>query len=326
MPVRRGEAQQGETVRLRMDFVLGGNLFDPVEVRQVEILDSTLSVLATIPAASIIREDTGQYYVDWSVPEAEPLEIHYDRWYATATAGATEKQFTNSFYVHAVTAGPTAYVSTAEAAAALPEGTLLSDSEIYELMLDCQKVIESVCGQPFLPITETRTFNGQGRSTLNVRSAIQSVTQIVVRGDYLNPECILDLTDLRIAVSRTMLAMGNVQPGGRSISVPGRLEPGCGIFPRGFANVQVTGAWGMYQSPPREIRMALLGLLRHAAACDDPHGVAAEAFETESVAGDRTWTLRKVWANVAVDGTTGFREIDSILARFMAPPMVMGVI
>lgn len=327
MPVNRGQAQQGETVRLGISFYLGGTLFDPYERRQVEILDSTAAVVQeTIAAGSIVREALGLYYVDWAVPAAQTVAGYLDRWYFTATSGATEKQITNSFFVHTVTSTAGDYMSAAEAAAYLPDAEVFSDAEILELTRRCQETIESVCGQKFLPVTETRVFNGQGRATLTVRNTIQSVSQILVRGDYLNPNCIMDLTDLRIAPSGTMLGLGNVQPGGRGVSAAGRLEPGCGIFPSGFSNIAVTGVWGMYTQVPREIESALGMLMRHAAACDDPLGPPSHAFESESVAGDRSFTLRKVWANIAVDGTTGFREVDAILARFMAPPVVMGVI
>jgi len=79
MAVDRGHAQPGQTVRLRAAFSLAGTPVDPFQIRQVEILDENMAVLATISGTSIVRAALGQYYVDWFVPSSEPVTIHFDR-------------------------------------------------------------------------------------------------------------------------------------------------------------------------------------------------------------------------------------------------------
>jgi hypothetical protein len=325
--VERAQAQQGETARLRADFRLGGTLFDPFEIRQVEILDDAFVVLATLSGASIVKDAVGQYHVDWPVPAAEATTLHYDRWYSTASSGATEKQGTLSFFVHSatVTGGESQWLSNLDLLPFLPTGTILTDVEIAENALLAQEMIESICGQKFTLLTEARDFSGQGEQILNVRTPIQSVTEVRILGCPPGTgDQVLEITDLRIGRSQTVLALGNVVP--KRYRVGGYLWPGgCSYFPYGFQNIRVTGTWGAFTEVPREIKRALGLLVRHIASCDDPVGSPAEAYDSENVAGDRSYTIRKVWHNVTQDATTGFADVDSILARYYAAPTVTAV-
>lgn len=335
MPVERGAAYQGQTVRLRILFQAAGTPVDPFEVRQVEILDSSLAVLATIPAASIVQSGVGQYYVDWAIPAAEAADLHHDRWYSTLTVGATEKQFTLSFLVLTSSGVATggAYITVAEARSFLPSDTPLTDAEIAEGIALAQEIIEEITGQTFTPIVKTVVFDGQGEPTLSIRRPIQTITSIRLRCDATTWETI-DIDDARISGSGTMIAFGNVVPkpfrraNNRCPSIC--ASSACRLFPRGFQNVEVSGTWGAFDEPPRQIRSALGLLLRYALVCEDSSGVPSAAFSSEAVANDRSYTLRQIWsglsarsgAGIVKNAMTGYPDVDAILARFIGPPTV----
>lgn len=335
MAVDRAHAQQGQSVRLGMRFSLGGSAVDPFEVRQVEVLDAQFAVLATF--ATTVHDGTGLFHVDWPVPADEPPTIHYDRWFATASSGGTEEVFTNSFQVltaEASTAG-TPYMTTDEARSIyLPEATEITDAQLAEMVLLAQETIEWVAGQVFLPVFETRTFNGSGKAALSIARPIQSITSINVLGcnGSTGSTSTIDPASVRISRGRCLLGLGNMQRFGHLLGdalagVPPwhGLGVGCGVWPAGFMNIEITGTWGAFAQVPRQIRHALGLLLQHAAVCDSPSGAMDSPYESESIAGDRTYVLRKIWTQARTSNGTGFPEVDAILARFNAG-VIVGVV
>jgi hypothetical protein len=196
-------------------------------------------------------------------------------------------------------------------------------------MARAQAAIERICGQRFSLISEVRTFDGMGRPVLNVRRAIQEVNGITLLGSCGGSDTALDVSDIRISGSKTMLAWGNVVPmpfrGLRWPSRCGSFDLSSCVFPMGFQNIQVDGIWGAWAAVPEEIILALGLLIQHASACDNPIGPHTAAHSAEATVGDWSYTIKKVWQNVIQDATTGFGEVDSILARYVAPPVVIGV-
>jgi hypothetical protein len=330
MDVERGLAHQGDTVRLRMRFKLAEVLTDPVDVRQVEIRRSDLSLLSTIASAAIVHDGTGLYHVDYAIPDDEPTDLHHDRWYGTLTTGATEKQFTLSFLVLAFTgAAGGSYLSLDEAQSYLADGTDLTDPQVEALVARAVEIVEDITGQNFVPRTETRTFSGSGQQILNLRRPIRSISSIVCLGSPPgNGDIDLDLSDIRIGESGTTIACGNIRGGmfRRRSYLSLHLGGGSGgYWSRGFSNIQVTGEWGAYDTCPASIKHAVGLLVRYMGECDDPQGGEA-AFESEKVEGDRDYTIRKIWNNVTQNAITGYSDVDAILARYMAAPVVVGVV
>lgn len=331
MAVDRYHASPGQTVRLSARFKFAGSLFDPFEVRQVQILDQDLAVLATISGASIVHDGTGIFHVDWFVPAAETPAIHYDRWFATAQSGGSEEQFTFGFQVlsSSADASTTPYITEAQMRAALPEATAISEEELLELVLLGQETIEWITGQSFLPRSATRTFDGSGRPFLSIRRPIQTISEARVLACGGGTETTIDVSSIRISGSRTMLALGNAQRFSARFAFGESRWPcsigSCGVWPSGFQNIAITGEWGAFTEVPRQIQRALMQLLRHTAACDDPLGLPSAAFKSESLAGDRQYTMRDVYTSAMTHNSTGFADVDAILSRFNCP-VTVGVV
>jgi hypothetical protein len=155
------------------------------------------------------------------------------------------------------------------------------------------------------------------------------VTAITILGSCGGADTALDISDIRISGSKTVLGWGNVVPmpyrGYRWPSRCGSFDLSSCVFPMGFQNVQVDGIWGAWTAIPEEIILALGLLIQHASACDNPIGPHTHAHSSESTAGDWSYTMRKVWNNVIQEANTGFGEVDAILARYHHPPIVIGV-
>ena len=153
MAVDRFAAQQGQTVRLEITFSIGGTVADPFEIRQAEIRNGSDQVVATFGGSAIVRETVGQYYVDWPIPQAEPLEIHFDKWYATGSEGGSEEVFTFNFLVlgFSTTTPGAAYMTLAEARDYLPSDTGITDNQLMMQVALVQEIIETKTGRHFPP-------------------------------------------------------------------------------------------------------------------------------------------------------------------------------
>jgi hypothetical protein len=330
MPVERGQAQRGQTVTLRAVFKLGGTLFNPSAISQVQIIDPDEStVLETITGAAIVHDGIGRYHVDWAIPDTADLDTHFDRWFWTSTVGAVEKQGTLHFLVLAATVGGTlgAYMSVDELKTYLPADTDLTDAQIVTQGALAQETIETICGRLFLPLEEARIFDGTGESIQPLDRHIQAVSEVEFR-DCDGTWQTMGFTDVRITKSRKMLSLGNtLTPRQRmnlgsarsysslcsGVSSGGIL---CGAFPSGVQNVRITGTWGFYTEVPLQIQDAMGRLVQYAGSCDDDTGSMSNPFLTESVPGGRAYTLRTILRNARVDQMTGYADVDAILKRF----------
>lgn len=334
MSVSRGLAQQGQTVRLGATFTLGGTLFDPFEVRQVQILASDgETVLATFSGAQIVHDSLGNFHVDWAIPSDEATDVHFDRWFLTASSGGTEDQETEHFLVlpfSTVSAGA-AYLSVSEMRELLPGDSTLTDSQLSTMIAMAQRVIEEVTGRTFLPYPKTVTYDGNGRGYLPLGEPIISVSEarIIGCGSDSDSDTLLDVTKIRIAKSKMGLFLGNVTR--RSdcrygsdwpFHGAGPVSAFCGVWPSGSQNVAISGNWGTHTTVPSTIQGCLIQLVRNAAFCDDPLALPSHAFKSESIPGDRNYTLAEVWQNVKLNNMTGYPDIDRILSRNYASPSV----
>jgi len=325
MPVERAAAQQSETVRLRIDFRLGGTLFDPFEVRQVEIRDPAGVILETIPMGSIVQDGVGLYRVDHAIAAAAEIDNHFDRWYSTQVSGATEKQFSLKFYVlPAMTggAGSSPYLTAAESASYLPEDTALTTGEIAGLVALMQEQVEAVTGDIFQPVTMARVFDGNGEVYLPFDRPLAEITKL----EYLDGASWSDvgIDNVRIKRSGRGIVLGNAVSYSRFPSRTRRFLDqtlgfgGCGAFPAGSMNVRITGVWGRWTEVPLQIKAAVGTLVKYAAQCDNPTGLGSNPYSGESIPNDRSFTLRQILRNVSVDNLTGYPDVDAILVRFRA--------
>lgn len=338
MAVERGSAQRGETVTLRIRFEQSGTLADPSSVDKVEILDESLAVVDTPAVAGVVHDGVGLYHLDWPVPAAEPLELHYDRWTVTPVLGASQKTFTLSFFVHDFSgaAAGTPYLTPAELAAYLPDSTTLSSAEIVELGALAQEIVEAVCGQKFLPVTAARVFDGLGK-------AVQPVDLPIVRGSVTKIEVLwddsgwtdatpTDADNVRYMKGRRMIGLGNVlsrsqAAGGVHLPYWLRSHGACGVFPAGLQNVRITASWGRWTEVPRQIKAAVGTLVRYSGDCDDAQGIPSNPYVDESVPGGRAYKLRTILVSGAmVDRLTGYPDVDAVLKRFTRLPRAVAVL
>lgn len=334
MPVIRHHAQRGETVRLRITFRTSGTPFDPFEVRAVEIRDPSGVLIDTITA--IVKDAVGEYHVDWAVPTTADLGFYSDTWYATATVGATEKPHYHDFYVFEVgsTSLVTPYLTTSEQAAWVPDGTELSGAELANIAAIGQEIIETACGQKFVPVTMARVFDGSGRGLLQLDYWIREITMVeYLNGDGTTWEDVTStVSDFRIAKSNFAIGIGNLTSFSQGGGYTGRrrhtwscdYRRGCG-WPAGFQNVRITGSWGKWATPPLQIKQANGMLIEIAGECDNPQGDPDSAYESEDVKGGRNYKLRQILKSAMTDRSTGNPDIDAKLARFrrVRPPRVI---
>ena len=313
MAVERQDAAQGTVVTLRANFRQGGVLVDPYEVRQVLILDASLNVLDTI--STVTHDGVGRYSVTWSIPTDATVAVHHDRWFSTYESGGTESQFTLNFYVAPEGAAAlTRYISIEAAKTFLPEGNTLTDSEIDEMILLAMETIERITDQKFVPVSESRTFDGTGENYLNVRTPIRSLSKIEILdcdGSVVGEGSV---GYVRITPSRTLLMHAREQGFPRY-----RTAANACMFPSGIQNIRVTGEWGRYAEPPRLIKHATGLLVGYMGSEDEPTGTPGTPFVSENAPGDRSYQLRRIWQNKPLESLgTGFPDVDSILARFRA--------
>jgi hypothetical protein len=322
MAVDRGHAQQGQIVRIGIKFTLAGSPIDPSEIRQVEITDQDGNVLSTLTGALIVHDGTGLYHVDWPIPITEPANVHYDKWYATAISGGAEEVFTNIFQVLTFNASTvnTPYMTTPEARLYLPPDTTATDLQIAENVVLGQQWIERITGRWFLPRSETRTFHGNGFAVLGLDHGLLSVAEVRILNCGGGDDSLIAPTAVRIGHAGTTLALGNAQRfGDRLLGVAGPpwiRSGGCGVWPTGFMNVQITGDWGDYAEVPIPIKRALGALLRYTMICDDPYATPTAAFGSESIPGDRQYTMRDIWTANITKNATGYGDIDAILSSY----------
>ena len=260
----------------------------------------------------------------------DTLELHQDLWYATAVAGATEKQFPAYFFVHdfgGVSAG-SPYLTADEALAYLPSDTPLTGTAAAALAVLAQEIVETVTGEKFLAFTMARVFDGNGTGFQPVDMDIQEVSDIeVLWGTVWESQ---GTVGIRIGGSRKSLAWGNIVPFSRSLNRNDRQQRffgssgACGAFPAGYQNIRVTGVWGPYSSVPLQIKHAVGLLVQYSGSCLEAgeQGSPENPYLSEVVAGGRTWVLRTIFKAAQRDRGTGFADVDGILARF---PGVMSV-
>lgn len=320
MSVSRYAAEQGQTVVLGIRFETStGALYDPSDISQVEILDADSNVIATIPGASIVNDAVGIYHVEWAIPGAETLGKHYDKWYYTPTAGGTEINATLEFIVYAAgTFSPAAYyLSVADARANCLPDCPLTDSEIQYLIGIAMAIVDRVCNQHFLPVTETRDFDGTGSFYLECDEPMQELKSIENLDDAT---ATYDVSDYRIRGTWLIHKDGRAWP-------YNQLEPPTGedavsycsgtgeVFSRGWKNIRVEAAWGLYENVPNLVVQATCLLVMYGAKWGTVRGPMFANFSSESTDG-YAYTLRKVFEKASIHQETGLPDVDGLLVKF----------
>lgn len=214
----------------------------------------------------------------------------------------------------------------------LPADTELTDAEIGTILTLAIETVESICGQRFEPVTRSIIVDGSGRMVQPLPAPLQSVTAIEFRQSDGSWSAVT-YGDIRIGRSRKMLSAGNavsfsqqVLRGvrrsawccGGSGGLSGLNDyPNC-VFPAGFQNIRVTGAWGRWADVPVPIADAIGRLVEYAGSCDNPTGSVNEPFMAESVPGGRSYTMREILRDARANRMTGFADVDAVLARYPA--------
>jgi hypothetical protein len=314
MAVSRWAAEQGQTVQLGIKFHdPNGNLYDPYEIRQVEIMREDLSIQKTFVTSEVHRLSTGRYYIEWVIPGSETVGKHYDKWYYTPEAGHDEVTAQLEFYVYASGTFTTDdyYLSVSDAKAnCLDADTGLTDPQIQYLITLAMAIIDRCCEQHFLPVTGSRVFDGTGSYYLDMDEPIQSVTNIE---NLDSASYSYTVSDFRI--KGTWLIHKDYVEGAE---LPAHLA--CGVtdtslFPKGHQNIRVTGTWGLYETVPDLITQATCLLLYFGGQWDTVTGPMISPNMNESVEG-YAYTLRKVYEHAGIHKETGYPEVDTILAQF----------
>jgi hypothetical protein len=214
------------------------------------------------------------------------------------------------------------FITLAQLRQYVPADSTLTDAELETMGALAESIVQRGSGRTLVPYTGSRIFNGEGTPLLDVRSPMVAVTAVEQRccGDTWE-DLLVDC--LSISRSGMLLLIGNVVPapfrrvGDWHGCGPGTIsrQIACGVFPMGLANIRVTGTWQDSVSVPPLAVAAVGGLVRHAASCDDPVGLPHTPYKSESVGGDRTYVLREIDRQAGVDMTTGYPDVDSMIAK-----------
>jgi hypothetical protein len=84
--IKRGV--QGSPITLILNFYRNGALLNPFNIQDVDILDSSLSVIATITPVMV---STGKYSVTWNIPAAQATGSYFHQWTWQATSALGTK-------------------------------------------------------------------------------------------------------------------------------------------------------------------------------------------------------------------------------------------
>ena len=126
------------------------------------------------------------------------------------------------------------------------ENYLLTDidlsfhSQIEEWISVVEKDIENYTKRKFTPVTETRLFDGNGRTAIRIDDAL-SITKVEVSRDYYG-NSFEELSDY-------LLFPNNTLP-----KTEIHLEKSW--FNKGLQNVRITGVWGYSADVPEDIQFA----------------------------------------------------------------------
>ncbi len=319
MAVSRFEAQQGDTVRLKVRIEQNDVLFDPFAMGDVQIRRRTSAttdeLVETIPAASIVREAVGIYYVDWAIPIAAPVGAHVDRWFLTESSGDAQGNRDADFVVFELGSIviATGYISVDEIRAVYMPGTSLSDARIGMLIELASEICNRYTGRYFGGRSETLLADGTGQAWIVLDKIIQAFSEIVVTagGSSYNLSIADFVTKGRWLIHREFLprgAYGSWDP--RCVTICGCAFGD--IFARGQKNVAVTGVFGDFAAVPLVIQRATGLLVKYGGQDEFGAGPMASNFSSETIEG-HTRTLRDVLTNIDVRGSTGIPEIDHLL-------------
>jgi hypothetical protein len=329
MAVDRWQAEQGQTVRLKVRFEeADGTVYDPHAISQVRILLDDLSVVTTI-VAGITMEAPGIYYVDWAIPAGETLGKHYDEWFYTAVVGEAERSDKVEFYVAPAgsIAAATVYLSVSKAktdclkpASAWAAGSYPTDTQILEAIQYATEIIDQGCKQHFIPQELTLELDGRGRPyqwlekngkryrAIRVDSITTSDgTAISMNDVVVYPYAIVDKywrkDDLRGSLCPAITACG---------CEPLETYGCCSVtFPWGRENITIVGRFGEYEDMPIAIEKLCCRCVQR--ILEEEWGLFTP-FSEETL-GNWSYRMREVVTNAAITGRTGWSDIDAMINR-----------
>lgn len=331
MAVSRFQAEQGDTVRLKVRFERDGNLFDPFDISKVEIRRrtgaTTTALEATIDAGSVVQEAQGIFYVDWVIPADQDVGAYVDRWYFTVDSGDSEITDDASFAVlpeGSVVPAVGGYITVSEIRDTYLPGSLLDDADINVLIAEGTEYAEKYTGRWFGARALTINVDGTGAPYLILPYTIRSIESLtVVHG---SPTIELDVDDF--VIKGRWLVHKNYLPYPWTMDNAGCFICGCvfgDIFPRGQDNIEVVGTFGTYEDVPALIKRAVGLWVMHAGRDDHRTSPAAYNFSSESVE-QHSYSLRTLNnGDIRISGASGIDEVDHILNLFLASGKVFVV-
>lgn len=318
MSVPRWQAEQGATVRLRAQFKQNQTtLYDPLEITQVEILDSTSTVIDTL-VVGIMNEAVGIWYLDWPIPAALAPGLYHDRWTYRPYAGYDLRTGTNGFAVFAAGAFGTgdAYLTASQLRSIgyIDSGSPLADAQLDFLARLATAFVERACGRKFRPWTDTIDVDGTGRDHLILPPThpVRSLTSIT----NLDTGSAFDVTKLRWRGSRIFYYQWRGFRQRRELEQD--LHLGCvngAVFPAGLKNIRVEGYFGTYATVPELIQHAV-GLMVKAAGADDTVTAPWILNYSQETVDGQSVVYRDIAPGAAVKMLTGIDEVDVILNEF----------
>jgi len=328
--VSRFQAEQGDTVRLKVLFKRDGNLYDPFDISKVEIRRrtgaTTTELVATIAAASIVQEAQGVFYVDWVIPADQTVGAYVDRWYFTPDSGDTEINDDASFAVlpeGSVTPAVGGYITVEEVRAKYLPESLLDDADIGVLIEEGTEYAEKYTGRWFGARALTINVDGTGAPYLILPYTARSIESVTVL--HGNPPLDLDVDDF--VIKGRWLVHKHYLPYPHTMDNAGCFICGCtfgDIFPRGQDNIEVVGTFGTYADVPVLIKRAVGLYVMHAGRDDRRTSPAAYNFASESVE-QHSYSLRELNSGIKISGASGINEVDHLLNLYLASGKVFVV-
>lgn len=268
---------------------------------------------------------------------------HFVRWYWTSEDGATEAYADTPIDVQAfaVDPGTPFYSSLSDVRAAGVTTSQASNAAVVAALRRASAFIERACGRFFEPRYLEQYHDGRGSTGLLFSDPIIMLDELKVTTRPVRPsDQPIDQDFIR--VYNRHLSQGLRSPDDRNnprIELFSMTEDWIGVrpfswsrmvFPRAQQNVGVTGVFG-YTDPdgspfgrtPEDIDLAALLLMPRYVPAMRSDAVFAGRVKREQTR-DQSYELHAPKDLGLPSNLTGDPEVDSILARFLRPPMFGG--
>lgn len=343
--VPRG-AQLGAAIPLlRMYALVGGVLVEPDtaawEVYDVgdddKLLNPVLRDSGQVESVTDVLP-VGAYAAAWAVPSDEPLGRHEVRW--EFTYDGVTYTYREEFDVAPGVVGGSfrsyALPSDLRAEGACSE---FSEARIQRALARAAETIDKLTNRFFEPRTLSLTLDGPGGPALRFGFPVLGVASVAYVGDYA-----ADVPLDRVRVYNRWLTEGMILPDDRddprvALLPDGYKLPRFNAYPRelpwrsGRQNVRVSGLFGYTDpdgSPLGKTPDAVVEVCKVLALRDLP-GIYSGADERDAerargrLLSETTRDQSRTYGadpRLAAAGWTGDPDVDTVLARYAAPPFV----